>query len=641
MRWVVRSVLGLVALAVLALVGLLLVPAERIARIATDRIEEATGRAVTLTGDLRPTLWPALGVSTGPVTLANAPWSDEGPLLRAEALSIGVDLVALLGGEIRIKMVEAVAPEVLLEIASNGRGNWEMGPASASATAAGAAAPIPAFAVDMARLTRAKVTLIDRAAGSRQVLERVEARLSLPRFDGRATLQLEAAMTGQPLSLTARVDNFAAFLGRGAVPVALQARLGEGEIGFDGRAGLVPLAAGGQLTADLPEVAALLRLLGQPDPDLPEGLGRAARLTAAVTLSGEGRVTLREAALQLDGNRVNGAADLVLGGARPKLTAQLTAGALDLSALTGDTAAAPAPASDAPAGWSRDPIDVSALQAIDAEIALTADSIDLGISRLGPTRLLTRLDAGRAVTEIRELSAYDGRLAGSLVVNSRGGLSVRADLAGAGLDLQPLLRDLAGWDRLQTKGELRLSLLGIGNDLQTLVDSLEGSGEIRFGQGALHGLDLVGMIRNLDPSFTGAGRRTIFDSIAASFDVAGGVLRNDNLTFVSPLLKATGRGTVGLGAQDMAYTLTPLLLQGTDGTGLQVPVSLSGGWNDPRIRLDLATLAAQGFGKDVEALRADIETGVAERLGAAVPEGALREGLEGQGGALLGDLLGR
>jgi AsmA protein len=635
MRWVVRSVLGMVALAVLAFVGLLLVPAERIARIASDRIEEATGRAVTIAGDLRPTLWPALGVATGPVTLANAPWSDAGPLLRAEALSIQVDLLQLIGGDIRIKAVEAVAPEVLLEIASNGRGNWEMGGGAAEA---GPAAPIAAFAVDMARLTRARVTLVDRAAGTRQVLEGLEARLSLPRFDGRATLELEAAMNGAPLALSAQVDNFAAFLGRGAVPVALQARLGEGVVAFDGRAGLVPLAAGGRLTADLPEVAALLRLLGQPEVALPEGLGRAAQLEAAVTLTGDGRVTLREAALRLDGNRIAGAADLLLGGERPKLTAQLTAGALDLSALAG--AGEAAPEAEAPAGWSRAPIDVSGLQAVDAEIALAAESIDLGLARLGPTRLLTRLDAGRAVTEIREISAYEGRLAGSFVVNSRGGLSVRADLAGAGLDLQPLLRDLAGWDRLQTKGELRLSLLGVGDDMRTLMDSLEGSGEIRFGQGALHGLDLVGMIRNLDPSFTGSGRRTIFDSIAASFVVAGGVLRNEDLTFTSPLLKATGRGTLGLGAQEVDYTLTPLLLQGAEGTGLQVPVVFAGAWADPRIRLDLATLAAQGFGKDVEALRADLETGVAERLGAA-PEEVLREELETQGGGLLGDLLGR
>ena len=50
MRWIVRIVLTLVAVAVVAFGLLLLLPADRIARIATDKFETATGRAMTAGG---------------------------------------------------------------------------------------------------------------------------------------------------------------------------------------------------------------------------------------------------------------------------------------------------------------------------------------------------------------------------------------------------------------------------------------------------------------------------------------------------------------------------------------------------------------------------------------------------------------
>ena len=55
--------------------------------------------------------------------------------------------------------------------------------------------------------------------------------------------------------------------------------------------------------------------------------------------------------------------------------------------------------------------------------------------------------------------------------------------------------------------------------------------------------------RNLDTSYIGEGAKTIFDSIAGTFTVDGGVLQNDDLRLDAPLLTATGAGKVGIGAQ--------------------------------------------------------------------------------------------
>ena len=110
--WLIR-IFGALAMLVLVLVAiLLLLPGDRIAALAVDRIKAGTGRDLSVSGDVRLTLWPVLGVETGPVVLANADWAGPEPMLRAEALAIGVSAPELLRGEVRITRIAATAPDV-------------------------------------------------------------------------------------------------------------------------------------------------------------------------------------------------------------------------------------------------------------------------------------------------------------------------------------------------------------------------------------------------------------------------------------------------------------------------------------------------------------------------------------------------
>ncbi|MDJ0825231.1 MAG: AsmA family protein [Rhodobacter sp.] len=607
MRWLFRIFFGLLALAGLAVATLFLLPADRIAKLATDQFQAATGRAMTLEGDIRPTLWPELGITTGRVTVANADWSDNGPMLQAERLSIGVDMAALFGRDIKIQRIEADAPEILLETAADGRTNWDI----LGTTSAGTAPDMTMLSLDRAVVSNASITYLDHATGARTDVGDLDATLRLPAFTGPADIDLTATVNRQRLSLRADIAEFAGFLSDGAVPITAKVAMGGSQIELDGRAGLQPIAFGGKVDADISDRAAVFSLAGLEVPDLPPGLGRAIGLTGDVTLTEAGRITLRNGTIRLDQNVLSGAVDIALA-ERPQVTAELSAGALDFSALAGGDA--DAGAGQAGSGWPRDRIDVSALQSLDAQIKLAADSIDLGLAQLGGTRILTNLEAGRAVTEIRQLNAYGGAIAGSVVVNSRGGLSARANLKGDGLALQSLLQQLAGYDRLLASGDVAINVLGVGDDMQTLMNSLSGDGAVQLGQGELRGLDLVGMLRNLDASYIGEGQKTIFDSVTGSFTIENGILRNEDLRLTTPLLNASGSGAVGLGNQTLDYGITAALLEGQTNSGIKVPVLITGPWADPKFRLDLEALAKQELADEVDELKAKAEDAVTEKL---------------------------
>jgi len=664
MRWILRIV-GLVVLVVLvAVVSLFFLPGERIARIAADQIGARTGREVVITGDTRVRLWPVLGVSTGAVRVANAAWSANGPMFQAERLDIGVDAAALIGGDIRITRLEAVRPEILLERNAEGTGNWELGgradpvgraPGEATGGEAGGetaggetdsetvggAGTSRAFGLDRAIVTGASVHLIDAAAGVTHSFRDIDLDMAWPDTAGPVDATLVLRPAGEAVTVRAHVAAPAALMAGDLSALTLSAEAPGGSLAFEGRGGLAP-AAQGALTVTAADTARLLAALGMPGVAVPQGLGRAADLRGEITLTEARVLSLRKGELTLDGNRASVAADVALDGV-PHVTAQLVAGALDLSALGGDGGpdggAAGAPAG---AGWSTAPIDASALGLFDGEIAVTADSIDIGSTVLAPVRAVATIERARGVVEFRELGVFGGRVTGQVVANNRSGLSVGGDLAVANVDLAKALAELAGITRFTGAAEAQVSFLGVGQSVAAIMNSLSGSGRIATGRGTITGFDLDRLMRTGE----GTGGTTIFDSLTAGFTMDGGVLRNDDLEVLLASLRATGAGSVGLGAQDVDYTFTPVSLTARDGRGVAIPVRIRGPWGAPRISVDLERAIRMNLEEETKEVERKVRDEVAKELGIEKREGesdrdALRRTLEEEAVRGLGKLFGR
>ncbi len=631
MRWIIRTIGLLATLLVVAIAALFLMPADRIAGLVESRFEAATGRALTIEGDVRPGLWPEIGVKTGPITIANAEWAGTEPMVAAEGLSVGIAWTGLFGGDIRVTGVDLTRPVIRLARAADGRGNWELAAAPSPAAPTGRSES-GGHSIALDKLTISDGTVSFADAGARPItLTGIDATLTLPDFAGEAALTFNAEANGVPLTAELSIAQFAGFLSDGAVPVALKAGIGDSTVDFDGRAGLAPLAAEGRIVADLDGIGPLTRVAGGEDSAPPQGLGaERVFLDSAMTFAGD-TLSLRDTSLSLDQNQMSGEIDLTLAEPRPKLVAQLSTGALDLSGLSGEEEEGTG-ASDSPDGWSTEPIDVSGLRALDADVALDAQSIALSQSELGRTRLRLALDDRRLTTTIRELKAYDGEVTGQVVVNGRGGLSASADLAGSAIAISRLFAELLDFDRLVALGDMEISVLASGNSMDALMNGMNGEGSFKFGAGELLGLDLPGMIRNLDPGFVGEGRATIFDEVTGTFRIVNGVVINENLKMTAPLFTANGSGEVNLGGRRLNYRIVPKLLSG-EGEGISVPVLITGTWDAPKFRLDLESMIDAKAQAEIEKAKDKAEAKAKEKLleklgGGTDAESAAKDKLE-------------
>lgn len=626
MKWIIRLIVILIAAAGVALGALFFLPDERIARIAADQISKITGRPVDMSGETAISFYPVLGISTGRVTVANADWSGAGPMMTAQSLKVGVDPIAMLKGDIRITGLEAVNPEIRLERAADGRVNWEIGvegvaPSGQSDGAAPAQSRALALTLDRALITGATISYVDHGTGDRFELPDSDLDLRWPEFRGEASFDAVLRPAGQAIEVSGRLDRVGDFID-GEI-TALDARISApgGVISFAGKGGVQP-QLGGQIDVALKDTGRFLAALGMSGIDIPAGMGRALTAKGAFSVSPDMRVSLRDATLGLDHNALSGAADLWLGGKKPRIGVQLRAASLDFSSfVSGNSDGSATAGTAAQKGWSKDRIDASALGLVDGEIALVSDALDLGTFNFGKTRVQVAIDRARAVASLAELNGYGGVITGQFVANNRDGLSVGGDMRASGIDIKALLTDAAGITRFSARGDASLKFLGVGQSVDAIMQSLGGSTSVRTGKGHISGFDLDKLMRTGD----GTGGTTIFDEMSAGFTIEGGNMNGDDLQMSMPLAKATGKGRIGLGAQDIDYLFTPALLQGENRKGLAIPVRIRGPWAGPRIYPDLEKaidLNLREEKKEVKAkAREEVGKALEKELGVTVEEG--------------------
>ncbi len=650
MRWLVRLVSSVLVLVLLLALMAFLMPKDRIADLLEDRFAQATGRRLEIGPEIRPTIWPVLGVTAGPVRLSNPEGSATPDMLTAGRIAIALDPRALLSGALRITGVEIDRPDLLLERDADGGVNWAIRPARDEGAAPAEGGGIPAITLDRLRIRDGRLRLSDAASGLDLTLDQLDLDTAVPDFAGPVALTARALIRGQPVTLDAQLDALEPFLAGKLTGLAIEARAGAARLAFTGRASGGARDAEGRVEADLGDRPALAAVLGRPFPALPQGFGaESLALKADLTLSSKGSAHLRDAEILADGGTITGELDWQPGKDRPRLTGRF---AMDRLAL-GQTAGGTAEEAAAHDGWNDDRIDAGALAALDADVLVTARTAQFGPLRLGAGAFRVTIDRARAVIGLDRAEAYGGSVAGKLVVNARKGLSASADLVFEGFEMEPLLADLLGSDRVQGRGRLELNLLAAGDSVAALMRGLSGGLRLDLGKGELRGLDIAGMLRTMDPGYVGEGTRTLFEAAGVSARIEGGVATSDDLRIRAPLFTASGAGRVDLGGRSIDYRLLPRLAGTADGGGgVEIPVLISGPWAKPKIRLDLEWLARQRL--EAEKARAEdlarqrLEELAQEKLGVEAQQGEsledaakrrAKEAVEAETGRILDRLL--
>jgi len=580
-------------------VGLFVVffPKELAAREAERRIEEATGRQLTLGQNIEITIFPNLGFSVDGASLSNPEGFDEAarrggteaaevPFIAADRIVFAVGLFPLLSGDIQVKRLIFDGAEVRLRAKEDGAANWTFPTDEDSEQAT-----LEDLRLDDVQLNNSLITFDGADGGPPLTLDDVDARLSLENLDAPASLNAAFNYREERLNVDGTVGLPRAVLEKGETPITAEVSSEALNGSFNGNFNAGTGALAGAIEMSGPSLRSLLAWMGSP---MADGGGFGAFEVAAQMAREGDTISLSEAAFSLDSIRATGNLNIVTQeNERLRIDGALSAPNIDLNTYL------PAPAQGTDAGgvavsqgWSNDPIDFTGLRALDANLSLGVGALRFQRMDFSNVQMTLRLASGAADARLTRLALYGGAGTGRLIADGSGAVPrLAVELNAQNVQAEPLLRDSIGFDKITGRGALTASLVGAGPSQAALMRSLRGNASFAFNDGQWKGVNLAQMARSVQSvvtgqSVSGSGGATDFAELSAAFVVADGVAATENMRMLNPFVRLEGTGLVNIGAQTIDMRIAPRAVRSIEGqggdasiAGLGIPFRVTGPWS--------------------------------------------------------------
>ena len=563
-KYIVFALGGVVVLVVAAIVLVLATfdpnkYKSEIAKVVKDR----TARTLAIGGPIGLSFFPSIGVAVGKVSLSEP--NSERIFARVDQAKVSLALLPLLSKQVVVDRVILSGLDVDLVEGKSGKSNF--------ADLAGAGGP--------------------PASASRQAPQRGAANVDI------AGIEIRASTVGwRDESSGSRYKATIEELRTGRIASKVPGKLS--------------LAA--RVEATQPKADYQLRLSGDYRLDFEK---RAFTLSGMDLRISDGTPGSKAPPLSLRG-------DVQFDSSPQAIRFTITADQVNLDRYLPPPAKAKAPAAGgAPAGESpsaarhEEPIDLSALKALDVKGDLKIDQLIASNVKLQKVHLGVRAAEGRIEAAPLTADLYQGSLAGTASANAHTNrFALKADLGGVALG--PLLHDALSNDLLEGRGNVVLDLQTGGNTVSAMKRELAGSAKLALKDGALKGINLDEAIRKAR-ALAGAkaaaeqgaqsSQRTDLTELGATFVIKGGVAHNDDLAAKSPLLRLSGSGDVDIGAGVIDYLAKVSVVSSSAGQGgreaadlrgLTVPVKISGPLDAPRFRVDLKATAEDAVKRKAE-----------------------------------------
>ena len=664
--YAVAALLALLVLGLLA-VKLFVNPNDFKPRIVAA-VRQATGRELSLPGDLKLGVFPWVSVEFGPAALGNPAGFPATPFMAVKRVALRVRLLPLLRKELQIGRIEIEGLDLRLQKNPAGKGNWEdlggkeqppASPPAGSGSGSESLRDLGGVLVKDSRfsyqdLVAEDVSLeIGRFASGTTTPVNVKLRLTsspgAPPVDVSASFALSADLGAKRFEL-GKLE-FAGTRAAQAGTPALTVNFSAPEFKLDLRGqslsapefelqldeARVTGSLSGTGIADVPHVSGRFRLAEVSPRVLMAKLGRELPPTrdpqALSRVSASGSFAYGGNAAQADPLEVH-LDDSTLRGrvAVTDLRTDALGFSLALDQIDFDRYRSPAPPPGQKARAPESPQAASNSAPSGLKSLLLDGTLSVGsvtVAGLHATQFSATVVSKDAVLRLAPVKAqfYGGSYAGEITVDSRSPVpALTIDQSMSNVDVAPLLRDFAKSNRLSGRGNVttRLTARGLGGE--EVLGSLNGQATAALNNGALEGLDLwfeinraMSVIQKQGlPSGSSSGR-TRFDEFRASADIANGVATTRDLSIVSRNLRVAGAGTVNLPTEALDCRVTATVLRQAGpvtaaNTLAVVPVTISGSMANPKVTPDLEGIAKARLQQELDKHKGELQQKIQDQL---------------------------
>jgi len=617
-KWILGIVGGLIVL-VIAL--LLIVPhfidIQKYKPEIEKQVAQTTGRPFTIGGDLRLSLFPWAMVALSDLHLGNPPGYKEKDFLYVKSFDVEVKLLPLISKDFQVKRFVVDGLRLNIEKNKEGRGNWEgIGKTPDKAPPAPPkdttrkpeektedAFPLKSIEVGEFAIRNASFLYLDQGTGEKKEISGLTLTLQDVSLDRPIRLMLTALLDNQPLSVEGLLGPVGRDFKVAKIPVDVTVKAFK-EVNVSLKGDVVTATQqfdlGLQVNPFSPRK--VFSAMGKPFPvntSDPEALTKVA---LKATLKGSpDRVSLSQGALDLDESKLNFSLN-AKEFSKPDITFDL-----NLDKINVDRYLPPS----SPKGAAKEEKGKGAPAASKkADYAPLRKMVVNGTVKVG---MLTAMgakvqDVNLKVTGKNGIFHVDPLTAkfyqGGVTVKSA--LDVRQDVPKTSVDFQtkgvqagPLLRDVLKKDFLEGTANSDASIQMEGDDPDTIKRTLDGKGQLLFTDGAIKGIDLAGMARNVKAAFGlakegGQKSKTDFSELNAPFTITKGLVNTTGTTMTSPLLRVQATGKANLVDESLDMRVETQLVGSIKGQGdtkqregITVPILVTGTFSSPIFAPDM------------------------------------------------------
>ena len=614
------------SLLVLLIAALLLIPlfvdVEKYKPEIERQVSSTVGRPFAIKGPLKLSLFPWAGVAFSDLHLGSPPGFTEKEFLVVKSFDVRMKLLPLLSKEVQVQRFVIDGPRIVLEKDKAGRGNWEGwgAPQEKAAPKAGppptskgpmGGLPLKSLAVGEFAVRNGSVVYIDQSSGSRREISELNLELKDVSLDRPIRLLLSAVMETMPVSVEGQIGPVGPEPGKGKIPLDVSVKAFK-EVSVNLKGHLQDPTASPQfdlaLAVDPFSPRKVFSALKAPFPVATADPEALSRVGLKSKIQGSTRqVKLAEGVLELDESKLNFSAT-AKDFSKPDLTFDLNLDKINLDRYL------PPPAEKGPTEAKKDepaapkktdylPLRTLVLDGKARVGALTAKGMkiqDIDLKLTGRNGLI-QIDPLLA-------SLYKGTLSAKAAVD------VRQDAPRSTFALQtknvqagPLLQDFMKKDFLEGTASIEANISAVGDVPERIKRSLNGKGQAVFSNGAIKGIDVAGMVRNVTSSFgvTQPGAetpRTDFSELNAPFTITDGVVNTPGTTLASPLLRVLATGKANLVDESLDLRVEPKAVGTIKGqgdvkerSGVTVPVLVKGTFSSPSFAPDLKGMLEKGL----------------------------------------------
>ncbi len=641
-----------------------------------ELVAEKTGYPLSLGGDVNLSFFPWAGITFEDLSLGNPEGFNEKSFIKVKRFKTGLKLLPLLSGNVEISTFIVEEPEIILEKSKDGQWNWEgltkkkgspsdkkevvqSAPKETTGESTATSLPIKSISVGEFSITDGKVLLVDNQMNTKRELSDFTLLLSDISFEKPIGITSSWLFDGKPFSINGTVgpvgknpgsDPLAFGFDIGALDLIKTTITGRLENAMSSPsydlkvtvASFSPKEAAKKLGVDFPVLTS--------DPSAITNLSIDSELKGSATsLAGSKTfITLDDSVIELTAKAQNFT--------QPDLDISININKMNL-----DRYLPPAPKEEATQDKQTQGVEVAAKEgvAVDAEprkdgttVQVTKEKIDYtplrqlvlvlkanlkNISVHGGNIDAISLDVtgrdGIFTINSADLNLYEGSIATSGQVSfEKDAPEIHVKNETKGLQVGPLLRDFANKDILEGSAKIIADIQFSGDQPDVIKKSLDGKGSFMFEDGAIIGLDLAQLARQIKSGFTlekqGERPKTDFAELVVPFTLTKGLFNTEGTVLKSPFIRVVANGNANLVTETINMKVKPKVIgsmkgQGDseDRSGIAIPIIVTGTFQKPEFSPDLEGMIKDEI-PDAQEIQKIIETGeVPEDTKSTIEEG--------------------